>query len=136
MQNNKEQSGFSYTYSASEQAQIKSIRDKYMPKTEEESKLERLRKLDARVTNVSQAVSLILGVLGSLTLGFGMSLIMTELSASLGLSSTAAMVIGIILGLVGGMIASLAYPAYNLITRSMRKKYAPEIIKLSDELTR
>ena len=40
----------------------------------------RLRRLDASVTNTAQAVALVFGVIGTLILGFGMSLIMTELA--------------------------------------------------------
>lgn len=135
MEDNKQNhGGFSYCYSAKEQAEIKSIRDKYTPPTETEDKMSRLRKLDASVTQTAQIVSLILGVVGSLILGFGMSLIITELSASLGLNSGSAMVIGIILGLIGGIAAAFAYPVYNVIVIAKRKKIAPEIIRLTDEL--
>jgi hypothetical protein len=73
-------------------------------------------------------------VIGTLILGFGMSLVMTELAESLGISGDAAMVIGIIVGIVGGILASLAYPIYNAIVKAKRKKLAPEIIRLTDEL--
>lgn len=134
MENNKEPVGFSYTYSASEQAEIKKIRDKYTPPTEVEDKMARLRRLDARVTNTAQAVALAFGVLGALILGFGMSLIMTELSQILGIHEKWAMPIGIVVGIIGGILASLAYPVYNSIVQAKRKKIAPEIIRLTDEL--
>lgn len=132
--NNKEQSGFSYSYSAKEQAELKKIREKYTPPTEEEDKMTRLRRLDASVTNTAQAVAIILGVIGALILGSGMSLCMTELGEIIGLSHNISMAIGIIIGLVGGMIVSLAYPIYNAIVKAKRKKLAPEIIRLTDEL--
>ena len=56
-QNHNEQNGFSYTYSAKEQAELKRIRDKYTPPTEPEDKLERLRRLDAEVTKTAQGVA-------------------------------------------------------------------------------
>ena len=65
----KSNDGFSYTYSASEQAEIRSIREKYTEKPREESSMERLRRLDARPTQRAQTVSLILGVVGVLILG-------------------------------------------------------------------
>ena len=132
--NNQDKKGFSYTYSATEQAELKRIREKYSPPTEEEDKMARLRRLDASVTETAQIVALAFGVIGSLILGFGMSLCMTELAAMLGLSGTVAMVIGIIVGIIGGVLASLAYPAYNKIVKEKRKKLAPEIIRLTDEL--
>ena len=132
--NNQEQNGFTYTYSAKDQEELKRIRDKYTAPTEVEDKMARLRRLDASVTNTAQAVALVFGVIGTLILGFGMSLVMTELAESLGISGDAAMVIGIIVGIVGGILASLAYPIYNAIVKAKRKKLAPEIIRLTDEL--
>ena len=134
MENNNENNGFQYTYSAKEQAELKRIRDKYTAPTEAEDKMARLRRLDSSVTNTAQAVALVFGVIGTLILGFGMSLVMTELAESLGISGDAAMVIGIIVGIVGGILASLAYPIYNAIVKAKRKKLAPEIIRLTDEL--
>ena len=94
----------------------------------------RLRRLDSSVTNTAQAVALVFGVIGTLILGFGMSLCMTELADILGLYKDSAMIVGIIVGAVGGALASLAYPVYNATLRSRRKKLAPEIIRLTDEL--
>ena len=134
MDNNQEKGGFSYTYSAKEQAEIKKIRDKYTPQSEEHDKMARLRKLDASVTNTAQAIALAFGVIGSLILGFGMSLCMSDLGKMLGMNNTVALVIGVITGVIGGFLASFAYPVHNYITKTMRKRVAPEIIRLTDEL--
>ena len=134
MENNNENNCFQYTYSAKEQAELKRIRDKYTAPTEEEDKMTRLRRLDASVTNTAQAVALVFGVIGTLILGFGMSLCMTDLGEILGSYKDMAMVIGIIVGVVGGVLASLAYPIYNAIVKAKRKKLAPEILRLTDEL--
>ena len=132
--NNQEQNGFTYKYSAKEQAELKRIREKYTVPTEEEDKMDRLRRLDASVTNTAKSVALVFGIIGTLILGLGMSICMTDLAEILGLHSDLAMVIGIIIGVVGGIIASLAYPIYNGIVKAKRKKLAPEIIRLTDEL--
>ena len=95
-----------------------------------------LRRLDASVTNKAQAVAILLGIIGVLILGFGMSLCMTELGGILGSYRDMAMVIGIIVGVIGGILASLAYPIYNATIKAKRKKIAPEIIRLTDELMR
>ena len=134
MENNNENKGFRYTYSAKEQAELKRIRDKYTPQTQTEDKMERLRRLDASVTQSAQIAALVLGIIGTLILGFGMSLCMTELGEIFGLQKDMAMAVGIIIGVVGGIIASIAYPVYNAIVKSKRKKLAPEIIRLTDEL--
>ena len=132
--NHPEKRSFTYTYSAREQAELKRIRDKYTAPTEVEDKMARLRRLDASVTKTAQAVALVFGVIGTLILGFGMSLCMTEISERLGLSGNTAMVIGILIGIFGGILASLAYPSYSAIVKVKRKKLAPEIIRLTDEL--
>ena len=126
--------GFSYTYSAKEQDEIRRIREKYTPKTDEEDKMERLRRLDASVSNKAQAVSLVIGVIGALILGFGMSLAMTELYAALGISAGVAMAVGISVGLVGILLVTLAYPAYTLVIRRERERIAPEVLRLTEEL--
>lgn len=132
---NKNNDGFSYTYSAREQAEIRRIREKYADKEKtEESKMERLRRLDAKVTQKAQSIALTLGILGALILGSGMSLIMTDLGAALGLSAEAGMLIGIPVGIAGGVLASLAYPIYNLVLRHERQRIAPEILRLTDDL--
>ena len=134
MDNNNENKGFQYTYSAKEQAELKQIRDKYTPPTEIEDKMERLRRLDSSVTQTAQVVALAFGIIGALILGFGMSLCMTDLREILGSYRDMAMVVGIIIGVVGGLLVSIAYPVYNAIVKSKRKKLAPEIIRLIDEL--
>lgn len=132
--NNKDQLGFTYTYSAREQAELRRIRDKYTTPTETEDKMARLRRLDASVTQAAQTVALVLGVIGTLLLGTGMSLVMTELGESLALSQGVSVAVGIALGAVGGLMAGIAYPIYCKMVKSRRKKLAPEIIRLADEL--
>lgn len=134
MDNNQEKNGFSYTYSAKEQAELKKIREKYSPVSDVEDKMTRLRRLDASVTKSAQAIAIILGVIGTLILGIGMSLCMTELGEVLGPFKDYSMIIGILIGLLGGAIDILAYPIYNVIVKAKRKKIAPEIIRLTDEL--
>ena len=124
----KEQS-FQYTYNAAQQAEVEKIRKKYLPKTED--KMEQLRKLDASAHKKAQSCALTLGVIGTLILGTGMSLFMTELGTLLGNLS---MVIGVIVGLVGIALVALAYPVYNRILRAERERIAPEILRLTDEL--
>ena len=134
MENNNENNGFSYTYSAKEQLELKKIRAKYMPNTESEDKMQRLRRLDRGVTQKAEVVALCLGIIGTLILGFGMSLFMSSLGEVLGLPQTMAMVIGVAVGIVGGALAALAYPSYHAVIKRERAKIAPEIIRLADEL--
>lgn len=131
---NNNNGGFSYTYSAKDQDEIRRIREKYAPRTEKEDKMERLRRLDASVSKKAQTVSLVIGVIGTLILGCGMSLAMTELYAALGMTAGAAMAVGIPIGLVGIILVALAYPAYTLVTRLERERIAPEVLRLTEEL--
>ena len=129
-----ENKDFHYTYSAKEQEELKKIREKYTPTTEVESKLDRVRRLDKSVVTSAQAASVTVGTVGALILGSGMSLYMTELSEILSIGNKLALILCIILGLIGGVLIAFAYPIYNAIVRFKRKKLAPEILRLTDEL--
>lgn len=123
MENQNNQS-FQYTYSAKQQEEIKSIRNKYIaPK---EDKMSLLRKLDNQATRTATVKSIAIGLVGALLLGFGMSCIMVwagNLFAP-----------GIVIGVVGIVFVSLAYPLYNRVLKQEREKIAPEILRLTDEL--
>lgn len=127
---NKE--NFSYTYSARQQKEVEAIRKKYMPR--EEDKMAQLRSLHAIPTRKAQAASLVVGVIGALVMGAGMSLVMTDLGEILGDYRSYATLIGIVVGVAGMVPVALAYPLYNRVLRKQRKKIAPQILKLSEEL--
>lgn len=118
---NKE--SFSYTYSAEQQEELKRIREKYVPR--EADKMEQLHRLDQSVYRKGTAVSIAVGIIGTLMLGFGMSCctVMTEF-----------FVLGIIVGIIGIAVVSVAYPLYCHIIRKERERIAPEILRLTDEL--
>lgn len=124
-----ENNSFEYTYCAERQQEIEAIRKKYLPK--EEDKMEQLRRLHSIPTQKAQAASIAVGVLGALILGTGMSLCMAELGAAL---EHFAMVIGVLAGLIGLIMVALAYPLFNYVLKKERKRIAPEILRLSDEL--
>ena len=130
----KENETFQYTYSAKEQEEIKAIRKKYDVQQPEEDKMTMLRRLDAAVTQKATTVSLAFGVIGALILGMGMSLVMTEIGETIGLDGGMAMLIGILVGTIGIVLVSAAYPTYNHVIKREREKIAPEIIRLADEL--
>lgn len=120
---------FKMTYSAQQQEEVNQIRQKYAPK--EPDKMERLRALDASVEKKATAVSIAVGVVGTLILGIGMSLAMSDFGAILG---SAAFIVGIVIGLMGIAVLGCAYPLYNRTLKKEREKIAPEILKLTDEL--
>ncbi len=123
---------FNYTYSAKEQEEIKAIRQKYASPEKAEDKMAQLRRLDAAVTQKATTISLVLGIIGTLIMGMGMSLVMTDIGEMLG--TTLAMIIGICVGIAGIILVCIAYPVYNRILKKKRKEIAPEIIRLTDEL--
>lgn len=120
---------FQMTYSADEQEEIQAIRKKYV--TPEEDKMKQLRSLDAKATSTATSLSIAIGVLGTLVLGLGMSLIMSDFGNILG---TLALPVGIIAGIIGMIILGYAYPLYTKTLKKERAKIAPEIIRLTDEL--
>ena len=119
---NKE--GFSFTYSAKQQKEIEAIRKKYLPK--EENKLEQLQRLDASVTQKATTYALVVGVIGALVMGTGMSCCMVW--------GGAWFVPGIVIGLAGMGLMAAAYPLYSAVLRRERQRVAPEILRLTDEL--
>lgn len=120
---------FKMTYSAQQQEEIQSIRQKYVPK--EESKMDKLRALDARVTQKATMVSIIVGIIGAMVLGCGMSLIMSDFGKALG---DAAFPVGIVAGALGIALVALAYPVYHRTLKKERERIAPQILQLTDEL--
>lgn len=131
---NKNKETFSYTYSAKEQEEIKTIRKKYVEEEHTEDKMSLLRRLDAAVTQKATTIALVFGVIGVLIMGIGMSLAMTEIGEMIGLPGSMSMLVGILIGIVGIILVCMAYPVYNRVIRKERKKIAPKIIKLTDEL--
>lgn len=123
---------FEYTYSAQRQQEIEKIRSAYLPKTED--KLEQLRRLHAVPTRKARTAAIWFGSIGALIMGTGMSLCMTELGTMLGNYSDESMVIGIAVGLLGMALMALAYPVYKRKLEKERKRIAPEILRLTDEL--
>ncbi len=121
---NEQENTFHYTYSAKEQEEVKKIRSRYLPK--EENKMEKLRRLDKRAGEKATVVSLVVGIVGALLLGLGMSCCMVWAGAWF--------VPGIVIGVAGIALASLAYPLYERISRKERERIAPEILRLTDEL--
>ena len=117
---------FEYEYSAKKQAQVEAIRKKYV--SQEEDKLETLKRLDQSVEKTGTAHALAVGIPGALIFGGGMSLVMT-------VGTTAALIGGTALGLVGAIPIGLAYPIYKKKVHDQRKKIAPQILALTEELS-
>ena len=109
---------------------VQKIRTQYTEK--QHTELDALKELDAKVKRPANVFAYIYGSVGAVVMGAGMSLVMTEIGAMIGLAS--AMVPGIAIGVVGMGMALSTYPIYKRMLNARKKKYAPEILKLSDKI--
>lgn len=111
---------------------VQKIRTQYTEK--QHTELDELRALDRKVKMSANAFAYGFGAVSALTMGSGMSLIMTDIGQTIGVTSP--MTPGIVIGLVGLAMAITNYPIYKGILTGRRKKYAQQIIALSDRLTK
>ena len=109
---------------------VQKIRMEYTEK--QTSDLEALKALDARVKRPANIFAIVYGSLSAIIMGAGMSLVMTDIGAILGM--TDAMVPGIVIGVVGMVLALTTYPIYQAILKGRKKKYAAQILELSEKL--
>lgn len=117
---------FEYTYSSAQQAEVERIRKKYLPK--EADKMEQLRKLDRDVTKPGTICSIAVGIVGCLIFGLGMCCCMVW--------AEKLFVFGIICGILGMAIMGAAIPVFKVITEKQREKIAPQILALTEELSK
>ena len=119
-----ENTTFNYTYSAARNKEVESIRRKYMP--HEESKLERLKKLDLRVQMAGTIESLCFGIVGALVFGIGMCFFLDVFAGAAWLSA--------LFMIIGSLIMIPAYPIYRKIAQKTKAELTPEILRLSEEI--
>ena len=109
---------------------VQKIRTQYTEK--QHTELDALKALDAKVKRPANVFAYVYGSVSAIVMGAGMSLVMTDIGATIGLAS--AMVPGIAIGVVGMGMALTTYPIYKKMLAARRKKYAPEILKLSEKI--
>ena len=109
---------------------VEKIRSQYIE--EARGDLDQLKALDAKVHKGPNIFAYTYGCISALIMGAGMSAVMTDIGSILGLGDI--MVPGIIVGCVGLLMALTTYPIYKKILASKKKKYGPEILRLSEEL--
>lgn len=109
---------------------VQKIRTQYTEK--EHTQLDELKKLDARVKRPADVFAYIFGGAGVIIMGSGMSLIMTDIGLTIGIENV--MTPGIIIGIAGMIMAAVNYPIYKKLLYSRRRKYADEIMKLSEKI--
>ncbi len=106
---------------------VQKIRTQYTEKTADG--LYALRKLDAMVKKPANIFAYVFGSISAVIMGCGMSLVMTDIGSAVGISDP--MVPGIVIGMI---MAILNYPLYKGILDSRKRKYASDIIALSDKI--
>lgn len=109
---------------------VQKIRTQYTEK--EHTQLDALRELDTKVKRPANVFAYVFGIISAIIMGCGMSLVMTDIGATIGMAD--AMVPGIIISVVGMLLAIINYPMYKGILNSRKKKYADQIMKLSDKI--
>lgn len=119
-----EKNTFHYTYSAAQNREVQSIRQKYLPR--EENKLELLKRLDHAVNNAGMIESLSAGILGCLVFGVGMCFMLHVLGNSA--------LPGIPFCLIGAAVMLAAYPVYKRCRDKKKAELAPKILELTEEL--
>ena len=109
---------------------VQKIRTQYTEK--QHTELDELKALDAKVKKPANVFAYAYGSVSAVVMGAGMSLVMTDIGAMVGLAS--AMVPGIVIGVIGMGLALSTYLIYKKLLNNRKKKYAAEIMALSDKL--
>ena len=112
-----------------QQYMAQKIRAQYVEK--QTGEIDALRALDAKVKRPANVFAYVFGSISAIVMGAGMSLVMTDVGAAIGIAD--ALVPGIAIGVVGLGMALLTYPIYKGILGSRKKKYAAQILKLSEQ---
>ena len=111
---------------------VQKIRTHYMEKDNSQKDIDLLRELDAEVKHPANVFGYVFGSIGAIIMGAGMSLVMTDIGAQLGISNS--MPVGIIVGIAGMIMAIANYPIYKSILNTRKEKYAGRILELSEKI--
>ena len=111
---------------------VQKIRTQYTEK--QHTELDELKTLDAKVKKPANVFGYTYGAVGAIVMGAGMSLVMTDIGAIIGLAATT--VPGISVGVVGLGMVLTTYPIHKRILNNRKKKFAPQIMELSKKLMR
>lgn len=109
---------------------VQKIRTQYTEK--QHTELDELKALDTKVKRPANIFAYTFGSISALIMGAGMSLTMTDIGAKIGMISP--LIPGIMIGIIGMLMAAINYPIYKTLLSSRKKKYANEIMALSDKI--
>ena len=113
-----------------QQFMAQKIRAQYLEK--QTTELDALRELDAKVRRPANVFAYVFGSISAVVMGAGMSLVMTDIGAAIGITN--ALIPGISIGLVGLGMALLTHPIYKGILNSRKKKYGAKILEISNNI--
>lgn len=109
---------------------IQKIRTQYAEP--QHTELDALKALDRKVKRPVNTFACLFGSAAALVMGSGMSLTMTDIGARIGLAD--AYIPGLVVGIAGLLMVVMNYPVYRKLLNRRRKKYAGQIIELSDRM--
>jgi isocitrate dehydrogenase kinase/phosphatase len=109
---------------------VQRIRSQYTET--EHTKLDDLKALDAKVKKPANIFAYTYGSIGAMVMGSGMSLVMTDIGDLIGMGDS--LVPGIVIGVAGMAMALTTYPIYKRILSARKKKFAPQILELSERI--
>ena len=111
---------------------VEKIRSQYTE--QKHTELDALKALDAKVKKPVNVFGYTYGSIGAIIMGAGMSLVMTDIGAMLGMTQT--MVPGIVVGILGLAMVLTTYPIHKKMLTSRKKKYAGKILELSERVVK
>ena len=109
---------------------VEKIRSQYTEA--EHTELDALKALDAKVKKPVRVFGYTYGSIGAIVMGAGMSLVMSDIGAILGMQET--LIPGIAVGAVGLIMVLTNYPICRKMLNGRKKKYAGKIMELSERI--
>lgn len=106
---------------------LENLKKEYTEK--DTTKLDELKSLDRKVKTAPMVFAYVFGSIAALVLGLGMCLAMKVIGGT-----TALMIVGIVIGVIGLVLMSATAPIYFRLLNKRKAKYSEQILKLSNEL--
>lgn len=121
---------FDFTYAApteKERQEIEAMRRAYSSSEQtKQSALEKMRRLNRKVRLPAEIVAVVLGVVGVLSFGTGLSMVMGAIAGG--------MALGVAFGAVGIVLLVFIRRIYRFILNKRKEKYGKEILNIAERL--
>lgn len=118
----------------SEKKYVEKVAQSY--KEKEVTKFDELKELDKKVKKPVNIFAYVYGSISALIFGLGMCMAMKSLPTFIldKMPSQTLMILGIIIGVIGLLMAGSTYFIYKKMKQTRKNKYSKQIIELSNEL--